>query len=130
VFLFRPTLTEALAAGYMFLTLGLMWSLLGAIVFPYRMKETYEASPASRFKLGRIPLISILGVVGFAFMIFTVVEFLTQSAFGILSGSAAVSWITAGVLTAATLIYYFVISAVRKRAGIDLRWAFRTVPPE
>jgi basic amino acid/polyamine antiporter, APA family len=130
VFLFRPSLTEALAAGYMFLTLGLMWSLLGAIVFPYRMKETYEASPASRFKVGSIPLISILGVIGFAFMIFTVVEFLTQSAFGILSGTAAVSWITAGVLVAATLVYYFVISAVRKRAGIDLRWAFRTVPPE
>jgi basic amino acid/polyamine antiporter, APA family len=130
VFLFRPSLTEALAAGYMFLTLGLMWSLLGAIVFPYRMKETYEASPASRFKVGSIPLISILGVVGFAFMIFTVVEFLTQSAFGILSGTAAVSWITAGVLVAATLVYYFVISAVRKRAGIDLRWAFQTVPPE
>ena len=130
VFLFRPSLTEALAAGYMFLTLGLMWSLLGAIVFPYRMKETYEASPASRFKVGSIPLISILGVVGFAFMIFTVVEFLTQSAFGILSGTAAVSWITAGILVAVTLAYYFVISAVRKRAGIDLRWAFQTVPPE
>jgi len=130
VFLFRPSLTEALAAGYMFLTLGLMWSLLGAIVFPYRMKETYEASPASRFKVGSIPLISILGVVGFAFMIFTVVEFLTQSAFGILSGTAAVSWITAGILVAVTLGYYFVISAVRKRAGIDLRWAFQTVPPE
>jgi basic amino acid/polyamine antiporter, APA family len=130
LFLFRPSLTEALAAGYMFLTLGLMWSLLGAIVFPYRMKETYQASPASRFKVGGIPLITILGVVGFAFMIFTVVEFLTQSAFGILAGTAAPSWITAGVLVAVTLGYYFVISAVRKRAGIDLRWAFRTVPPE
>jgi hypothetical protein len=29
-----------------------------------------------------------------------------------------------------TLIYYFAISAVRKRAGIDLRWAFRSVPQE
>ncbi len=130
VFSFRPTLTEALAAGYMFLTIALMWSLLGAILFPYRMKETYEASPASRFKIGGVPLVSILGVLGFAFMIFTIVEFLTQSAFGILASSAVVSWVTAGVLVVATLIYYFAISAVRKRAGIDLRWAFRSVPPE
>jgi basic amino acid/polyamine antiporter, APA family len=130
VFSFRPTLTEALAAGYMFLTIALMWSLLGAIVFPYRMKETYEASPASRFKVGKIPLISILGVIGFAFMIFTIVEFLTQSAFGILASSAVVSWVTAGVLVAVTLVYYFVIASVRKRAGINLSWAFRSVPPE
>jgi basic amino acid/polyamine antiporter, APA family len=130
VFSLRPTITEALAAGYMFLTIALMWSLLGAILFPYRMRETYEASPASRFKVGNIPLVSILGVLGFAFMIFTIVEFLTQSAFGILASSAVVSWVTAGSLVAATLIYYYVISAVRKRAGIDLRWAFRAVPPE
>ncbi len=130
IFLFHPSLTEVLAAGYMFLTLALIWSLLAAIVFPYRMKETYEASPASRFKVGRIPLISILGTIGFAFMVFTIVEFLTQSAFGILASTAVVSWVTAGILVVATLVYYFVISAVRKRAGIDLRWAFRTVPPE
>jgi basic amino acid/polyamine antiporter, APA family len=130
VFMFHPSLTEALAAGYMFLTIALMWSLLGAIVFPYRMKETYEASPASRYKVAGIPLISILGTIGFAFMIFTIVEFLSQSAFGILAGTAVVSWVTAGVLAVATLVYYFVISAVRKRAGIDLKWAFRTVPPE
>jgi basic amino acid/polyamine antiporter, APA family len=94
------------------------------------MKETYEASPASRFKVGNIPLISILGVIGFAFMIFTIVEFLTQSAFGILASSAVVSWVTAGVLVAVTLVYYFVIASIRKRAGINLSWAFRSVPPE
>lgn len=130
IFLFRPSLTEVLAAGYMFLTLSLIWSLLAAIVFPYRMKETYEAAPASRYKVGSIPLISILGAIGFAFMVFTIVEFLSQPAFGILASTAVVSWVTAGVLVVATLIYYYVISAVRKRAGIDLRWAFRTVPPE
>jgi len=94
------------------------------------MKETYEAAPASRYKVGSIPLISILGTIGFAFMVFTIVEFLSQSAFGILASTAVVSWVTAGVLVVATLIYYYVISAVRKRAGIDLRWAFRAVPPE
>ncbi|SRR5665213_1128226 len=130
IYWIHPTLTQALAAGYMFLIFAIMPSLIGAILFPYRMPETYLASPASRYKVGRIPLISILGAVGLGFMIFSACEFLTQSDFGILSRSALTSWVTAGVLVVVTAIYYLVIKAVRKRNGIDISFAFRTVPPE
>jgi amino acid transporter len=130
LFTLRPTLTETLAAAYAFLVIAMIWTPVAAILFPFRMPETYRASPAYRYKVLGMPLITILGVIFLAFDVFILAEFFGQPAFGILSSSSTVSWITVGSVTLATLVYYYVRSYLLKRSGIDLSYAFRSVPPE
>jgi hypothetical protein len=65
-----------------------------------------------------------------AFEVFSLVEFLGQKAFGITSSGARNSWITAVVLVVFTVAYYWIIKGFRKRNGIDISFAFRSVPPE
>ena len=130
LFSIQPTLSQTLVAGYVFGFLGLIGTPIAAILFPYRMRATYAASPAARYKVFGLPAVSIVGVLALAVFVFINVELLSQPATGVLTRAALWSWITFFVVTAAAIIYYFVRAAVLKKSGTDLRHAFRDVPPE
>jgi amino acid transporter len=100
---------------------------IAAILFPYVAKSSYEASPASKYKVGKIPLISLMGVIAATYQIVQVYFFLTVPSLGALTPGVLSFWGTA-LLVAALL--YPVIYLIRKRQGIDLRMVFAVVPPE
>lgn len=53
------TLGVTFGCGYVFVVTCLAGALL-----PYRAKELYEASPGAKYKLGGLPLVTVLGILG------------------------------------------------------------------
>jgi amino acid transporter len=121
-------------AAYLTYGLGFAWIVtawlfvsIAAIVFPYRAKEVYSASVVNRYRIGSIPLVTIVGVLSTGFMLMLTWFFLTDSALGVNSPSQLTLWGTTFLIAA---ILYPVIYFVRKKQGMDLKHVFAIVPPE
>jgi len=97
---------------------------IGGIFFPFRKKELFEASPRMvRARIGGVPVISIIAVLGSAGMAGVVLGGL----------SAPGSMVGNGFILATTIsgvVIYYVARAYRLKQGINLDLAFRELPPE
>lgn len=116
------TLGVTFACGYVFVVTCLAGSLL-----PYRAKDVYEASPGAKYKLGNIPLVTILGGIGFVFGGVMVLMFMFYGQLGLTSGLAY--GVVFGVL-AFSAIWYFLVKNAQKARGINVDFAFKEIPPE
>ena len=116
------TLGVTFACGYVFVITCLAGALL-----PYRAPEVYEASPGAKYKIGNVPVVTILGLIGFFFGIIMVMLFMLYPQLGLTSGLAYA--VVAGVLIVSA-VWYFLAKAGQKRRGINVDYAFREIPPE
>ncbi|MEW6028825.1 MAG: amino acid permease [Chloroflexota bacterium] len=116
------TLGVTFACGYVFVVTCLAGALL-----PYRAKDVYEASPGAKYKLGGIPLVTILGAIGFVlggamlimFMFYSQLGLTSTLAYTVVFGVLAVSW-----------IWYMLAKNAQKSRGINVDYAFKEIPPE
>lgn len=116
------TLGVTFACGYVFVVTCLAGALL-----PYRAKDVYEASPGAKYKVGNIPLVTILGAVGFVlggamlimFMFYSQLGLTSTLAYTVVFGVLAVSW-----------IWYMIVKSTQKSKGINVDYAFKEIPPE
>lgn len=116
------TLGVTFACGYVFVVTCLAGALL-----PYRAREIYEASPGAKYKIGGIPLITVLGVLGFIIGAIFCLMFLLKPEFG-LTGLTAWS-VIAGVF-AVSVLGYIVAKMLQNQRGINVDYAFKEIPPE
>ena len=116
------TLGVTFACGYVFVGTALAGALL-----PFRAKALYEASPGSAYKVGGIPLVSIVGLIGTVAGVVFLWLFLTNSQLGLTSDLAYN--IVAGILVF-SLGWYVVTWYVRRSSGINVEYAFKEIPPE
>ena len=72
--------TLAVTLASILLYLGTM---LAAIVFPYRAKAIYKSSPAAKYELWGIPVVTIVGVIAFVFNAVLAVYYLTNDKLGV-----------------------------------------------
>jgi APA family basic amino acid/polyamine antiporter len=116
------TLGVTFACGYVFV----VTSLAGALL-PYRAKALYEASPGAQYKIGDIPMVTVLGVIGAIVGAVMVLMFIFSSAFGL--NSPLAQEVVIGVLVV-SLIWYILAKMIQKSRGIDVTYAFKEIPPE
>jgi amino acid transporter len=116
------TLGVTFACGYVFAASSLAGALL-----PYRAKEVYEASPGAKYKLGKIPWVTILGGIGFVFGSAMVLSYLFAPQLGLVS-TLAYSVVFGIIVLSA--IWYFLAKWAQKKRGINVDYAFKEVPPE
>jgi H+/Cl- antiporter ClcA len=110
--------------------------IAGALL-PFRAKALYEASPGAKYKLGDIPLITVLGVLGGVLGIFMVVSYLAAPQLGVLGswdfssfpGSLLPQIIAIGLIVI-SWVWYAVAKNNQKSKGIDVDFAFKEIPPE
>jgi len=116
------TLGVTLACGYVFVVTCLAGALL-----PYRAKDVYESSPGAVYKIGNIPLVTILGIIGFIlgggmlylFMFSPQLGLTSVLAYSVLFGVLGVS-----------AIWYFLAKGAQSSKGINVDYAFKEIPPE
>lgn len=96
-----------------------------AMVIPLR-KAFWNASPAKKYMIGAIPVISIAGIVGTFYNALSVWIYSTTPAMGFGLQSEMLT-ITIFVIP---FVLYWIVRAVRRRQGIDLDIIFRELPPE
>jgi amino acid transporter len=116
------TLGVTFACGYVFVITCLAGALL-----PYRAKDVYESSPGAAYKVGGIPLVTILGVLGFILGTVFLLMFMLDPRLGLASPMAY--QIVFGVL-AVSAIWYFFAKNAQKSKGINVDYAFKEIPPE
>lgn len=100
-----------------------------AIAFPYRNRSVYESTPVSLYKIAKLPLISILGVLALAFNLFLTYEYVAGPNLFLTYPLAQSDEFVLGLFLACVLVY-FVAREVRKRQGVDMRLTYREIPPD
>jgi amino acid transporter len=123
-----PGLAGMMQLALMCQFIGFAGSILGGIIFPWRAKALYEASPISKYKLGNIPLITVCGIIGLGMDIWALALYFTNPNYGIWPGNPLALTFTA-LLYIVPAIWYVVIKYYRRRQGIDITLAFKEVPP-
>lgn len=116
------TLGVTFACGYVFV----ITCLAGALM-PYRAKDVYESSPGAKYKVGNVPLVTILGVIGFILGGAMVLMFMFYAQLG-LTSTLAYS-VVFGVLIFSGIWYVFAKNT-QKSKGINVDFAFKEIPPE
>ncbi len=126
------TLGVTFGCGYVFVITCLAGALL-----PYRAKELYEASPGSQYKLGGLPLVTVLGVLGAVLGALMVAAFLFTPALGVLGNwnfeafpSNLWAQIIAFAIILISLVWYLWAKNSQKTKGINVDFAFKEIPPE
>jgi amino acid transporter len=98
---------------------------LAAVFLPLR-KELWATSPVRNFKIAGIPVVSIGGIIGVFYNGLAVYAFTFTPILGFGLPSTLVLIVTFLV----PFVLYWIIAAVRKRQGIDVRIIFQSIPPE
>jgi len=99
---------------------------IGGIVFPYRYRRLYEASPAKLTVAGR-PLMAVAGVGGTAFLAFIIFRAFVDDHAGVNSKSGL---ITSAVVFIIGIVWFFAVRLIRKRQGVDLDLRMKEIPIE
>ncbi|MFN2120289.1 MAG: amino acid permease [Anaerolineales bacterium] len=126
------TLGVTFGCGYVFAITALAGALL-----PYRAKELYEASPGAKYKLGNVPLVTVLGGLGAVFGMIMVLAFLFAPQLGVLGNwdfsnfpSNVWAQIIAFGIIIISLVWYILVKNAQKARGINVDYAFKEIPPE
>ena len=119
------TFTLDVALGLVVLLIG---TCAACIILPYKNKEIYESAAISKYKVGGVPLMSIVGAISLVLLLWLLYAYATINALGVnsLGGSAEFLF---GVYIFSLALYY-VAKWYRKREGMDLSLVFKAIPPE
>jgi basic amino acid/polyamine antiporter, APA family len=104
-----------------------LFSAIAVVILPWRKPDLWRASPASRIKIAGIPVVPAAGVVTIAFLVFDLVEWLTNSNYFVNNKS---SLIYMGCMYVLGIVIYVVARLVRARQGIDLGLINKEIPVE
>ena len=135
----RPTGPFKTLTGIFGFILSFLMVSLAAMLFPYRQREVWAASPV-KWRWGRLPVISVLGALSFVACAFMAWDYLRDP----LSGLSVVPHHTGGlfgyqafamfilniVIWVAGWLVYLVAKKVRARQGVDLDATYRELPVE
>ena len=102
-------------------------TIVAASILPWRRRDIYENSPVARYRIGSVPLLTVLGVVTAAFLLFNLYKWATDSTYAVNNAQSAIYLL---VLYVAAIVIYVVARIVRARQGIDLRAIHHEIPVE
>jgi amino acid transporter len=108
-------------------TLLYMGSMVAAMLFPWRAKELYATSPASKYRPLGIPIVTVLGAIAFLFNALMVGFYLTKDELGV-NDTKSLLIIAGGVVAA--VAYYYGRRWWLRREGYDPAMTFSVIPPE
>jgi len=101
---------------------------LAALMLPYIRKQMYSNSILARYKLGKVPAISLLGAANLIFFGFLDYFSLLNPAVSGPTGLSAIGALIGIFLLG--VVSYFLVTRYYNSKGIDVSLAFKEIPPE
>jgi len=103
--------------------------VLAMTLLPFTKPDVYEnASAFVKRKLGKVPVITIVGIITLAYLIWMIVASFLYPAVGGRIGLGVMGTLIGFALSG--LVVFYIARAVRlKNEGIDINWTFQSVPP-
>jgi amino acid transporter len=110
-------------------TVVLVVTFLGTAVaaglLPWRAKRAYESSPASRYKVAGIPLVTIAALIYGGLLVFGLVLWLSDDTYGV---NQRDSLIYMGALYVLATGIFIAAKTVRARQGVELSRSYKEIP--
>jgi amino acid transporter len=100
-------------------------TIFAATILPWRRRDIFASSPIAQLRVAGVPLITIAGLLASAFLIYNLVEWFTQSVYGVNNASSALYMLA---MYALAIALYVVARVVRARQGIDLARIHAEIP--
>lgn len=131
-----PALLYVFAADFAAFTLGFFIvsitafavTMIAALVFPYRKPELYAQSPAARYKVFGLPLISVSAAIFLVFAVFVDIQALRADELGI-NGTKGLLFI-GGAWVVGLAIYLGAKAYRSQHDSVDLSLAYKELPVE
>lgn len=124
--LYAFTTLLGILSGFMGLAITFMLVCVGGILFPYLKRRVFDGSPIA-FRVGRVPLVTILGAIGLVFTGYVFYRLFLDSAFG--SNKPFPIGMALGVVVLAA-VWLYGARAYRRSRGVDIDSRFREIPIE
>ncbi len=103
--------------------------VLAMTLFPYLKPDLFENSSAFvRRKVGNVPLITIVGAITLAYLIWMIVASFAFPAVGGRIGAGTLGTLV-GFVVSGIIVFYIARWYRMKNEGIDINWTFQSVPP-
>ncbi|HET7838816.1 MAG TPA: hypothetical protein VFL04_03580, partial [Rectinemataceae bacterium] len=101
------------------------------VILPFVKKDLYAASPLAKFRLGKVPLITVFGLVFCAFLGYLLYEWVIDpnGLYGI-SYRNVTSVVFMGALYLLAAGIYVGVRGYRRRSGIDVNKIYGEIPVE
>jgi basic amino acid/polyamine antiporter, APA family len=103
------------------------FSAIAVVILPFRKKELWAASPASRIRVLGVQIVPLAGWVTLIFLGFDLYEWLTNSSYFV---NNRASLVYMGAMYLLGIIMYLTARLVRRRQGIDLGLINKEIPVE
>jgi amino acid transporter len=100
---------------------------IGAIILPFRYRSLWAASTMNR-TVGKIPLLSIGGVLALVVSVFGLWVFFTYPGLGLTNHNDAIR--NLAILAVAAVVVFAIAAAVRSSQGLNLLKTTAEIPPE
>lgn len=129
VLLFLYLFTPWLKTLSLFQALLFCWgiTLLAGALFPFIRRNLYERSPASNYSFGKFPLMTIICLIGAAFLFFQFYQ-LWNDKFA--AGHDLLTILTLVITFVSGIIFYIIVRAYRLKQGIEIDKIFKEIPIE
>jgi amino acid transporter len=112
--------------GFLGQCIPFMGVCLAAIVFPFRRPRDFESSSIA-YRWGKVPVISVIGVVAFVCVAFVFYRLLVDANYG---ANNHLSEVMTVAVTVFAIIWYAAFRIYRSRQGADLKGQFSEIPVE
>ncbi len=97
--------------------------------FPYLKPDLFEnASAFVRRKVGKVPVVTLVGLITLAYLIWMIVASFLFPAVGGRIGAGTLGTLI-GFFASGFLVFYVARSYRLRTEGIDLNWTFKSIPP-
>jgi amino acid transporter len=126
VLLYAFTSSVLVLGGFLGQCIPFIGVCLAAVVFPFRRKEEFESSSIA-YRVAGIPLISIIGLLSVASVVFVFCRLLVDAAYGANNHLSEVMTIAVAVFAS---IWYLGFRVYRSSQGADLKAQFSEIPVE
>ena len=83
IYFYVPGMWFATVSLWVPLTVGIGFTMVSGIVFPFVQKEMFDVSAASKYKIGKLPVIVITGLLGLGFTLWCLYNMFTVPNLGV-----------------------------------------------
>jgi len=104
-----------------------LFSAIAVVILPFRKRELWQASPASRIKVLGVPIVPVSGVITIGLLVFNLVEWIKNDNYFVNKPS---SFVYMGAMYVLAIVLYVVARLVRRSQGIDLGLINKEIPVE
>jgi amino acid transporter len=104
-----------------------LFSAIAVVILPWRKRELWQASPASRVKVLGVPIVPVAGVITIGLLVFNLSEWLSNDLYFV---NKPASLVYMGAMYVLAIVIFVAARIIRSRQGIDLGLINKEIPVE